>query len=46
MDIYTIKSILNDIVSKNNPLSNSANKSLNNLYKNISNPVDEFKNNI
>ncbi len=44
MDIYLIENILKELLQKENLLSISAKISLNNLYKNISNPPDEFKN--
>ena len=43
MDIFTIRVLLNQIISQENILTNSAKRSLNNIYKNISNPSEEFK---
>lgn len=42
-DIYTIKATLTEIINKKHVLAKQAETSLNNLYKNISNPSDEFK---
>jgi hypothetical protein len=43
MDIYTVRVILNEIIKKNPTLAKSAEKSLNNIYKNISNPSEKYK---
>lgn len=44
MDISTIESLLKSLEKQNNQYSRFANISRQNLYKNISNPSDEFKN--
>ena len=44
MDINIISSILTQLVKENPTFSKSALKSLNNIYKNISDPTDEYKN--
>ncbi len=44
MDIEEIKIILNEAIKNNNKLSGQAESSLENIYKNISNPDNEFKN--
>jgi len=44
MDIYQIKSILLDLNKNNKLLSKSAKTSLFNIYKNISNPPEKYKN--
>ncbi|MFK7780632.1 MAG: hypothetical protein QM490_05890, partial [Candidatus Gracilibacteria bacterium] len=46
MDIYTINSILKEITGKYPKLRTSATKSLNNIYKNISNPMGVYKNKV
>lgn len=44
MDIYTVKSILTELIQKQPVLAKSAQFSLNNIYKNTSNPVEKYKN--
>lgn len=46
MDIYTVNTLLKEISAKYANLKWPAQKSLNNLYKNISNPTEEFKNEV
>jgi hypothetical protein len=46
MDIYQVKNILTELTKKNNLLSKSAKKSLLNIYKNISNPPEKYKNHL
>jgi transcriptional antiterminator len=44
MDIYTVNALLKEIIQKYPNLKLSALKSLNNIYKNISNPPEKYKN--
>jgi hypothetical protein len=46
MDIYQVKTILLDLNKKNKLLSKSAKSSLLNIYKNISNPPEKYKNHL
>jgi len=44
MDIFTVRLILNELINKQPVFVRSAKQSLNNIYKNISNPSEEYKN--
>jgi hypothetical protein len=44
MDINNINGILNELIKTQPLLAKSANYSLNDIYKNISNPIDKYKN--
>lgn len=44
MDIYTVSALLKEVIQKYPNLKLSAEKSLDNIYKNISNPSEKYKN--
>jgi hypothetical protein len=46
MDIYQVRVILQKIKKENKLLSRQADKSLKNIYKNISNPPEKYANNL
>jgi len=44
MDIFTVRLILNELIKKQPSFARSAKESLTRIYKNISNPNEEYKN--
>jgi hypothetical protein len=46
MDISDLNLILNEIYKKHDTLKLSSKKSLNSIYKNLSNPPEKYKNKV